>query len=57
MNQQTWEARVRAAIRAQGHDPVAEEADADGFGQDFAEWKSDPEGFANEVIRDNASRR
>lgn len=52
--QLTWETRVRDLIREAGHDPDEVEADVEGFGQDYAEYADDPEGFVRAILEDMA---
>lgn len=50
-SQLAWEDQVRAELEQMGYNPGQVEAHAEGFGQDFAEWQSDPVGYAHEVAR------
>lgn len=47
-----WERKVRDHLRAMGYDPDEVEANAGGFGMDFAEWGHDPEGYATDVAEE-----
>lgn len=50
--QQAWEAIVRSELGRLGADLAEAEEQAEGFGQDFAEWAHDPRGYAAEIVRE-----